>query len=170
MFTDAPWLDVLLRGVLLAAVGMVWINFLVRMLGLRSFSKMASIDFVMTVAMGSLLASAAASGGWKELAQVLAGVAALFALQWIFAKGRRHSDAFQATVENEPVLLMEHGVVLDEALDATRVAQGDLMAKLREADVRRLEEVRAVVLETTGDVSVMTGECDERLLQGVRRV
>jgi hypothetical protein len=27
-----------------------------------------------------------------------------------------------------------------------------------------------VVLETTGDVSVLTGDCDDRLLEGVRRL
>jgi uncharacterized membrane protein YcaP (DUF421 family) len=170
MLVDPAWLDVLLRGVLLAAIGMAWINLLVRVLGLRSFSKMASIDFVMTVAMGSLLASAATAADWQELSQILAAVAALFGLQWLFAKGRRASDSFQAAVENEPVLLMEHGHVLDAALDATRVGRGDLMAKLREANVGRLDDVRAVVLETTGDVSVLTKECDESLLEGVRRV
>jgi uncharacterized membrane protein YcaP (DUF421 family) len=170
MLVEPTWADVLLRGVLLAAIGMAWVNLLVRVLGLRSFSKMSSIDFVMTVAMGSLVASAAVAGDWAEMGQILAGIAALFALQWAFAKGRRGSNAFQSMVENEPVLLMEHGQVLDAALDATRVARGDLMAKLREADVTRLEDVRAVVLETTGDVSVLTGDCDDRLLEGVRRV
>ena len=42
---------------------------------------------------------------------------------------------------------------------------------MRSAGVTDLFEVRAVVLETTGDISVIrSGNLDESLLEGVRRV
>jgi len=54
-------------------------------------------------------------------------------------------------------------------LDATRVTRSDLMAKLREANVLRFDAVRAVVLETTGDISVMHGDhLEQELVDGVR--
>ena len=47
--------------------------------------------------------------------------------------------------------------------------QGDLIAKLRESNVLDFAEVRAAVLETTGDISVLHGDaCDEALLRGVQ--
>lgn len=43
-----------------------------------------------------------------------------------------------------------------------------MIAKLRENNVSRLEDVRAVVLETPGDISVLHGEAlDDILLDGV---
>ena len=73
-------------------------------------------------------------------------------------------------MQNEPVLLMRDGEILDEALEKTRVARSDLIAKLREANVTDYSQVRAAVLETTGDVSVLHGETlDEALLEGVRK-
>lgn len=57
-----------------------------------------------------------------------------------------------------------------EALAATRVAEDDLIAKLREANVLDFSQVRAVVLERTGDISVLHGcSLQVQLLEGVRR-
>jgi len=74
-------------------------------------------------------------------------------------------------VQNSPVVLMRDGVIIHEALTYTRVAKDDLIAKLREANVLDLSQVRAVILETTGDVSVLHGDvCAEELLQGTKRL
>ena len=54
MFFDDAILDALAKGAILSALGLFWIIFLVRVVGLRSFSKMTNFDFVMTVAMGSV--------------------------------------------------------------------------------------------------------------------
>ena len=44
-----------------------------------------------------------------------------------------------------------------------------MIAKLREANVLDISEVRAVVLETTGDISVLHGEsCAETVMEGTR--
>jgi uncharacterized membrane protein YcaP (DUF421 family) len=53
--------------------------------------------------------------------------------------------------------LMKDGVFLDENLEVTRVTRDDIYAKLREANALRLSEVRAVILEATGDISVLHG-------------
>lgn len=66
---------------------------------------------------------------------------------------------------------MEGGKFCDEALQFTRVAREDVLAKIRAANALNLREVRAVVLESTGDISVLHGAAvDEQLLKGVRRV
>ena len=63
---------------------------------------------------------------------------------------------------------MRDGLIDEDALAKTRVARDDLIAKLREANVRSFKMVRAVVLETTGDISVLHGDTlDDELLTGV---
>ncbi len=170
IFTDNSTLDLVLRGLILSAVGMVWIVLLVRIVGLRSFSKMTNFDFVMTVAMGSLLAGSGQATSWTEFAQALVAMMALFAVQWFVARLRKTSDGFEKLVQNEPIILMRNGVFDEGALRKTRVAKNDLIAKLREANVLALDQVRAAILETTGDVSVLHGETlEDALLTGVRR-
>ena len=56
---------------------------------------------------------------------------------------------------NSPILLMENGTILSGNLKKALVSQADLMGKLREANVLQLSEVKAVIFETTGDISVL---------------
>tara|TARA_B100001057_G_C22836537_1_gene945416 strand:+ start:1201 stop:1761 length:561 start_codon:yes stop_codon:yes gene_type:complete len=170
MLIDHALADTILRGLVLTAIAMTWVVVLVRVVGLRSFSKMTPFDFVMTVATGSLLAGAGQSEEWTGFLQAIVGISALFLLQYIAARLRKSSDYIEDAMQNEPIFLMRDGEIIDEALANTRVAVDDVYAKLREANALDLSRVHAVVLETTGDVSVLHGEStpDERLLEGVR--
>jgi len=65
---------------------------------------------------------------------------------------------------------MKNGEISEKALAETRVARSDLIAKLREANALDWSKVHAVVLETTGDVSVLHGDddLDERMTKNIR--
>ena len=67
---------------------------------------------------------------------------------------------------------MKNGEILYENLSKANVGEGDLIAKLREANVLEFSEVHAVILESTGDMSVLHSdkeiELNEHLLMGVR--
>ena len=171
MFWDDILLDALTKGVLLSTLGLIWVLLLVRIVGLRSFSKMTNFDFVMTVAMGSLLAGTAQTDKWMNLAQILTAMTSLFAVQFYISRMRQRSDTFDKMLQNTPVLLMHNGTILHAALQAARVTESDLMAKLREANAINLSAVRAVVLETTGDISVLHGlDADDVLFRDVKRI
>ncbi|MGB7409348.1 MAG: DUF421 domain-containing protein, partial [Pontixanthobacter sp.] len=73
-----PMLDAIVRGLIFGAVALLWVILLVRLNGLRSLSKMTNFDFVMTVAMGSLVAGASQATEWNDVAQVGAAMAVLF--------------------------------------------------------------------------------------------
>lgn len=115
-----------MTGSALSVVGICWIILLVRIVGLRSFSKMTNFDFVMTIAMGSLLAGASQSKDWAGFLQTLTAMASLFAVQYSFSRLRHWSPRVGPLVQNTPVLLMKDGVILHEALRQTRVAEEDL--------------------------------------------
>ena len=130
---------------------------------------MTNFDFLMTVALGSLVAGAAQSTEWSGFAQSMIAMVGLFIVQFTTAKLRKSSDTVEDFMQNEPIMLMRNGEILHDALKATRVAESDLIAKLRESNALELSKVRAVVLETTGDVSVLHGDSlDERLIENVR--
>lgn len=140
-----------------------------RVAGLRSFSKMSSFDFAMTIAVGSLMASAAASPSTSLLAAIVA-LGLLYAIQATIAQGRLRIGA-DKIVDNTPLLLMDGRDVLDDNLRRARVTSADLRAKLREANITDPDEILAVVFETTGEISVLAGDgpLDPSLLDGVRR-
>ncbi len=168
MFADWIWTSWEQAGlVALSAVLMLFVVIaVIRVVGLRSLSKMSSFDFAVTVAIGSVLASTVATS--TPVANGAVAIAALLAAQSAIAVLRRFAG-FGQVVDNSPVLLMRDGQFLSDALDRSRVTRSDVVAKLREANVLQLHEVRAVVLETTGDISVLHGDepVDDLLLDGV---
>lgn len=169
MFID-QWLgDAAARGAILSLLALAWLVLLIRINGLRALSKMTNFDFVMTVALGSLLAGAGMASDWSAFGQIVAAMAALFLAQYLAARLRKSSDAAESAIANAPCLLMRDGEFDDGALKANRVTRADLRAKLREANVLDFAKVRAVVLESTGDVSVLHGDSlDWTLCRGVK--
>ncbi len=144
-----------------------------RIYGLRTFAKMSSFDFAMTVAIGSMMAATVVSRDAMLLPGLMA-VVVFYLLQSIVGKLRVYSVKVQKWVDNEPVLLMDGPEVLDENLRKTGVTHDDLRARLREANVLNYTQVRAVVLETTGNISVLhssdaSTELDRDLLKAVKR-
>ena len=150
-------ISVIARGLMLGPLALVWVVVVVRLVGLRSFSKMATFDFVVTIATGSMLAGAATSSNWPDFFQALIGIFALLGFQYIIARIRIHSPGFKDLIENEPTILMSHGVFYRDLMRKVRVTEGDIWAKLREANALDISDVRAVILETTGDISVLHG-------------
>ncbi|SFB86529.1 DUF421 domain-containing protein [Zunongwangia sp. SCSIO 43204] len=143
-----------LVAITLSAIGIfILVILYTRIAGKRSFSKMSSFDFAMTIASGSILASTIVL---KNVSLVQGAIALLvvYILQLVTAYLRRY-PAFQKITDNDPILLMKDGEIYYDNLKKARVTESDLRGKLREANVIQLSEVRAVVFETTGDVSVL---------------
>ena len=158
-------LEIVIRTV--AAVVLVVV--LTRICGLRSFSKMSGFDFAVTVAIGSVLAATAMSPG-TPFWQGAVAMVTLFAVQTVIAQLRARLGPVPRATDNAPLLIMEDGKILHDNLRGAGMTEGDLIGKLREANALELSQVRAVVFEPTGDVSVLHGaQCDARLLDGVRR-
>ncbi len=147
------WTEILM--VLISSIGIyIAVILYTRLAGLRSFSKMSSFDFAMTVAIGSLIATTILTKD-PPLIQAIIALGLLYFLRNGVAKLRGVSPFVSKLVDNQPILLMKGPHMIDENLRATKVTPDDLRAKLREANVTDLNQIKAVVLETTGDVSVL---------------
>lgn len=169
MFDLPTQWDILARGAGLTIAALSWILLLVRLIGLRSFSKMTAFDFVVTLATGSLLASAATASDWPAFFQIIVAILVLLLVQAGLAKLRKTGKMIRDAMGNTPLLLMRDGRFIEEAMRTSRVAHEDVLAKIRGANVSDLGDVRAVVLESTGDISVLHGRpISPALLEGVR--
>lgn len=135
--------------------------------GIRSLAKLSSHDFIVTIAIGSILGATVTQKG-PSLIQGLLAIGLLLAFQSAFSLWRIYRK--KNILENEPILLMSGSEILYGNLKATRTTESDLMAKLREANVLNMKDVKAVVFEQTGDISVLHGdkEVDHKLLEHVR--
>ena len=127
---------------------------LLRVSGKRTLSKLNAFDLVVTVALGSTLATVLLSKD-VALAEGLLAFALLAGLQWAAAKLSLRSPRFSALVKSEPRLQLHRGRVLDGALRDERVTRNEVLAALRAAGVADAAGVAAVVLETDGSLNVV---------------
>ena len=142
-----------------------------RLAGLRSFSKMSSFDFAMTVAIGSAISTTVLTTK-LSLVQGVFGIGMIYLLQMIVAK-MRNNEVVEDVVDNPPLLLVYGGEILEDNLRRSDVSMDDLRAKLREANAFTVDQVEVVVFEATGDVSVLHSddpdeEVEDWILEDVR--
>lgn len=172
---DSSWLVTSGSAILMVVISSIGIYIslilFTRMYGVRSFSKMSSFDFAITVAIGTVIASTTLTEN-PPLLQSVAALGCLFVIQMTVAKFRNYSF-IQKIVDNRPILLMKGAEILQENMMAARVTREDLLAKLREANVTQFNQIKAVVMETTGDISVLHHQdadhlIDEVLIEDVR--
>lgn len=134
----------------------IFLLIFVRISGLRSFSKMSGHDFAVTIAIGSIFASTIVSDS-PSLWQGLLAVALLLLFKKILSIFR-FSNFFRKLVDNKPLIVMRDGEMIEENMKKANVTKDDVYAKLRECNALNLKQVRAVVVEATGDVSVLHGD------------
>ncbi|MFK8186447.1 MAG: DUF421 domain-containing protein [Phormidesmis sp.] len=147
------WSDVahtLLVGSLSYVVIIVWL----RMSGKRTLSKWNSFDFVVTIALGSVLANALLNKKTSLLQETVA-IGLLVGLQFLVTYISVRTSAVQALIKSEPTLLLFQGNMLEAALRKERVAKGEVLAAIRANGEACIEEIGAVVLETDGSFSVI---------------
>jgi uncharacterized membrane protein YcaP (DUF421 family) len=122
--------------------------------GKRTLAKMNAFDFVVTVALGSTLATIVLSKD-VALAEGVLAFAVLIALQFGIAWLSVHSATVRRLVKSEPALLLHQGQWLPAAMAAERVTAEELRAAVRAQGIGSLEDVAAVVLETDGSFTVL---------------
>jgi uncharacterized membrane protein YcaP (DUF421 family) len=153
MWFDA-WRE-LVRVLLVGAAAYVFLVVLLRVSGKRTLAKLNAFDLVVTVALGSTLATILLSAdvSWSEgvLALVL-----LVALQFVVAWTTSRWPAARSALTASPTLLLHHGEMLEDALRKHRVSPGELRQAVRASGGGDLSRVGAVVLESDGTLSVIT--------------
>lgn len=154
MFFDT-WYEILRIGVVgtLAYAGLV---FFLRTTGKRTLSKMNAFDLVVTVAFGSTFASAILSSD-VSLVEALVAFALLCGLQYGVTLLSVRSERFQRLIKAQPTLLFYRGAFLDPALRKERVTREEILAAMRSSGAAKPSQVDAVVLETDGSFSVVSG-------------
>lgn len=128
---------------------------MLRISGKRTLSQMKEFDFIVTVALGSTLATVLLN---KDIT-LLDGIAALgllIVLQYILAACSVRSRTFSKIISSEPRLIFFKGEFIDEALRKERVTEAEVRSILRSLQVSSLNEVEAVVMESNGQFSVLT--------------
>jgi uncharacterized membrane protein YcaP (DUF421 family) len=152
MFFD-DWSGVL-RVVVMGVAGYVALIVMLRGAGKRALAKLNAFDLIVTIALGSTLASVLLSSS-VALAEGLTAMALLLAMQYLVAWGSTRNRHVKRLVSSAPTLVYHRGFLRDP-MHKERVTADELRQAARGQGYADLADVIAIVLETDGSLSILT--------------
>lgn len=135
----------------LAYIGLI---LLLRVSGKRTLSKMNAFDLVVTVALGSTLATILLSKK-VALAEGLTAFFLLISMQYIIAWLSVRSKLLSEFIKSNPKLLYYEGEFFWKVMKKERILEVEILQAARTNNVESMDAVRAVVLETDGTFSII---------------
>ncbi|ADJ28439.1 DUF421 domain-containing protein [Nitrosococcus watsonii] len=153
-FDDWSGIGRVLIATLVAYMALI---FLLQLSGKRTLAKMTAFDFVVTIAVGSVLANIALS----KSTPFMEGITALMVLigaQYFISSMCVKSKKIEYLVKPKPTLLLYQGQFLQEAMRRERVTEADVLLALRQWGHSSVKDVEAVILEADGSFNTVVSE------------
>jgi uncharacterized membrane protein YcaP (DUF421 family) len=144
----------------LGVLGYASLVVILRVSGRRTLSKMNAFDLVVTVALGSILATVILSKD-STLAQGSLAFALLVGMQFLMTWSSVRWRWVRRDYRRAGAALLRGGLALP-ALKAARVTPAEVKAAVRSQGIAYMDAVTAVVIETDGSFSVVTSSAGAR--------
>ena len=137
-----------------ALIVYVYIFVTLKILGQRSLGTIHPLDFLFGVIIGDVLGTPLAEGK-LPMGGPLASATLIAGLHLLLSYIALYTPYFRRIIEDEPIILMEHGRILPEQLKKTKITVESLLMDLRLNGAIDLNEVDYAVLESNGQISVI---------------
>src|SRR5690606_28774536 len=154
----------IIRTTVITILAYIALIFLLRGFGKRTLSKMNAFDFIVTIALGSCLASVALNKNVVLLDGILAFFLLIFmqfSISWlsVMTKFVKNFDTRKAS------MLRYKGEIIEKELKKQRITLEDLHMAVRKKGHTDLKNIDVIVIEATGEITVISeaGEKEEGL-------
>ncbi len=127
---------------------------MLRTFGKRTLSKMNAFDFIVTIALVSTLSTVALNNS-VPLVDGLITFLLLISFQYIITWISVNNKRFKKLITSNPTMLVNKGNIYEKALRKERITEQELYIAIRENGYSTFEDVDVIVLETTGEISVI---------------
>lgn len=132
----------------------------IRVAGRRTLAQLSAFDAVITIALGSMMATTVLSPS-PTFVQGVTAVSTLLVLQVGLGVLRRRVGWVRRAVEFEPVVLVEHGSQRDRSgVLGSQITEDELRSALRTRGIFDLADVELCILEPTGEISALRVRSD----------
>ena len=150
-YTDS---DNLLRIACTVPIVYLMAIFYIRIAGKRATSQMNNFDWIVTVAMGTIVATTIALKN-VSIADGALSIGLLLALQYILTKQVHRHKWLRMIIKSSPQLLLYKGEFLEDNMHRERMVEAEVNAAIRHNGLKSIKQVYAVVLETDASLSII---------------
>ena len=136
-----------------AAISYLALFLFIRISGKRTLAKLNAFDFVVSDTLGSTLSSmilmkVAISEGCVALLIIII-------LQYLLAFLAKKSKTMEKAINSTPSLLYYNGEFMHDTMKREMITEEEIYSEIRQYRIERLEDVRAVVMELNGEMTVI---------------
>lgn len=143
------WTIMATRGILIFFFAIL----LIKVGGKRIFGKQTTIDIIIGITMGAILAKAITGNAQFIPALITCAVMAL--LHRLLAIISFYSPFAGKLIKGEPNLLIKNGVMRPAEMKRTNISENDLLEALHVEGIDDIKKVKLAYLERSGKISVM---------------
>jgi uncharacterized membrane protein YcaP (DUF421 family) len=142
------------RTIFLTTFGYSAMVLLLRVSGKRTLSKMNAFDFIITIALGSSLASVALNKS-IPLADFVIAIGLFIGFQFLLTWLSVRIKAVKALITSSPSLIFYKGNFLVQAMKKERITEEEIYNACRQKGISTLDEIDMIILETTGEMTII---------------
>jgi uncharacterized membrane protein YcaP (DUF421 family) len=155
-------LDPVVRTLFVGTITYFLLITLLRVTGKRTLSKLNIFDFIVTIALGSTVATILLA---KEVSLVegISALVLLTLLQLIITWLSQKSAFIRRIIKAEPSIVFYKGQYQTNVMSKTRITKSEILQAMRRQGIGSTKDVHAVVLETNGELSVITHSTENQL-------
>jgi uncharacterized membrane protein YcaP (DUF421 family) len=147
-----------MTSVLRAAAIYIVLLLIFRLAGRRTVAQMTSFDLILALIVSEGVSQGLTGQDHSVTNALLIAITLIsmdIALAWLKTRFTKVDD----WLEGRPLIVVEHGRLLEDRMLKARVAVDDVMAAARERQgIERLEQIKYAVLERSGGISIIPYE------------
>lgn len=144
----------ILRIIYITPVAYIIVILLLKVSGKRTLAKMNAFDFVVTIALGSILASVALNHD-IPLAEGITAFLVFIGFQFLFTWLSVRVKAFKTLITSKPSLIFYKGEFNSKSMKKERITVEEVYSAARKKGFSTLNGIDIIILETTGDISII---------------
>ena len=132
-----------------------------RIMGKRELSKVQPFELVVMILMADLASSPMSSRGIS----ILDGIVPIFTLLLcyiVFTFLTKINTKVQEGLCGKNVIIIENGKLVEKEFRNQEYTVADIMSQLREKDIFKLQDVKYGILETNGNLNIITMDKQEK--------
>lgn len=115
---------------------------------------MNGFDFVVTVALGSILATVALNKD-IPLANGVAAIVIFIGFQFILTWLAVRVKSVKTLITSKPSLIFYKGTFMEIDMKKERITEEEIYSAARKEGISSLDDIDMIILETTGDITII---------------
>ncbi|MBQ8379366.1 MAG: DUF421 domain-containing protein [Clostridia bacterium] len=127
----------------------------IRLMGKKELSKVQPFELAIIIVISDLASAPMSSRGISLLDGIIPIITLLLAYL-VFLLINHSSNKVQDIVCGKPILIIKDGKIVEKEFDSQKYTVSDLMSQLHEKQVFSITDVKYGLIETNGNLSVIT--------------